>query len=437
VLLAGPCMDVCKQVVDSIRSGGQVVCTDAVMINISDSLVSTLSLVYMGRCTFEENSAAYELFSILPQPLTNRQIEFLPLKLYKNITPCAFDCPDGSDNTVLAFCSISQLKQIEHHLVTTEARQTSCIGRRDSLDLNFNFILAEESMKVMLQQFVEIVEKTLSKSNGYMAEAKPGFFLLAFHNTLDAVKWATEVQVNMMHQSWSEEILQIPICRAKTFKDFGVEKLLFRGPRLKIGMHAGNLQAVSLDGTTGRAQFFGPGINVAARVAALAHGGQALIACDGESQMNEMAIMIDGGLEGVSYNDRGPIRMKGVAGLKRVLQVHRNQLGSRKFKPIPRGSILAVNDESRTRGEPSFAHSIGVQLSGEFMDIPSYKGGTHSSRGRRKTSDGLYLRTHNSLVRESDENRRASAAALFESVLHPVRATIASDSNLNKRFFSN
>lgn len=61
-------------------------------------------------------------------------------------------------------------------------------------------------------------------------------FILAFHDPLDAVSWALQVQLALLEAPWPPEIYQHPLGKAVSGSD---GKLLFRGLRVRMAIHTG------------------------------------------------------------------------------------------------------------------------------------------------------------------------------------------------------
>lgn len=94
----------------------------------------------------------------------------------------------------------------------------------------------------------------------------------------DAVKWCLVIQDALMWQDWPEALLKID--KAKEERDDRGD-IVFRGPRLRMGMCHGCPRAIVPD-HNGRADYHGASINSAARyMDAAAHGGQ--LVCEEET----------------------------------------------------------------------------------------------------------------------------------------------------------
>ncbi|GAX74580.1 hypothetical protein CEUSTIGMA_g2029.t1 [Chlamydomonas eustigma] len=140
-------------------------------------------------------------------------------------------------------------------------------------------ILPRHVANIVNNLITHIVQKALTEVNGgYLCRIQGGDlkYMLAFSNPKAALIWCLTVQEAMLFVDWSPEVLK--------YEKFGVvrqqedgsqpSRLLFRGPRLKMGVCEGRVESIFPD-HMGRADYHGPSVNQAARfMDAGAHGGQ-------------------------------------------------------------------------------------------------------------------------------------------------------------------
>lgn len=126
-----------------------------------------------------------------------------------------------------------------------------------------------------------------------------GSFCMAFHTPAEALAWCCEVQRALLEAAWPEALLEHPGAAEEwgdtddRYRDIALLfpraggppdltpgalpcRVLFKGLRVRMGMHAGTPRMVR-DPTTRRVEYIGPVVNAAARITALTHGGQIVL----------------------------------------------------------------------------------------------------------------------------------------------------------------
>ncbi|GAA1293354.1 hypothetical protein GCM10009609_72900 [Pseudonocardia aurantiaca] len=105
-----------------------------------------------------------------------------------------------------------------------------------------------KKMAAAMVRLDELVRAAVDRHGGYVFATGGESFGAAFHRADDAAAWSTEMQLEVNREPWPG----------------GVEL------RLRIGLHAGETEERATS-------YFGPAVNVAARIAAAGHGGQTLV----------------------------------------------------------------------------------------------------------------------------------------------------------------
>ena len=133
-------------------------------------------------------------------------------------------------------------------------------------------------MHIGLEIHNACLRKCIADNHGYEVKTVGDSFVVAFHNVVDAAAFMLRAQYALLQQPWSEALLKLPNCEEqfidKTVYDKGA--LLWRGLRVRMGCHVGEVDREYVD-ITGRVDYFGPPVNMAARVESMAHGGEILI----------------------------------------------------------------------------------------------------------------------------------------------------------------
>jgi class 3 adenylate cyclase len=102
-----------------------------------------------------------------------------------------------------------------------------------------------------------------------------GSFCLVFVRAFDALRWCVEAQNALLAVAWPESLLSHPGAAEEV--DGGMdERTVFRGLRVRMGVHVGHPRVVK-DAMTRRVEYVGSVVNTAARMTALAHGGQVVV----------------------------------------------------------------------------------------------------------------------------------------------------------------
>mmetsp|Transcript_12468 Transcript_12468/g.31404 ORF Transcript_12468/g.31404 Transcript_12468/m.31404 type:complete len:686 (-) Transcript_12468:107-2164(-) len=196
-----------------------------------------------GRCG---PIAGVELFMLLPYQLMSR----------------IFYCKDLSTETRLS-CGYLQAPRKDSVTICFTA-----IHRLESLTCD----LPEQS-DTMVEMLCNCARSLLLKHDGYECEEHKGSFMLAFHTPMAAVSWAIDVQEALLGLPWPDKILLHPSCETWQMEN----NVTFNGPRLKVGIAAGEVIKKIPNPSTGRADYFGPLLNQAARILSKARGGQVLV----------------------------------------------------------------------------------------------------------------------------------------------------------------
>eukprot|EP01062_Namystynia_karyoxenos_P040472 TRINITY_DN2950_c0_g2_i2.p1 TRINITY_DN2950_c0_g2~~TRINITY_DN2950_c0_g2_i2.p1 ORF type:complete len:658 (+),score=165.38 TRINITY_DN2950_c0_g2_i2:1023-2996(+) len=140
-------------------------------------------------------------------------------------------------------------------------------------DIQSSTVLWEWSPQVMhdaLRQHNRVIRSTAAGHNGYEVKVIGDAFMLAFPTAVDGVAFALEAQRALLHADWPPELLQCELCSRQPGPD---GKLLWCGVRIRIGLNYGPV-LVETNPVTRRQDYFGPTVNVAARVeSAVKYGG--------------------------------------------------------------------------------------------------------------------------------------------------------------------
>lgn len=138
--------------------------------------------------------------------------------------------------------------------------------------------IVEEAIEVFQNMTRQLVYARDERGNFYGYECQevgPGNFMLAFESLELAMNYATNIQEKLLDFNWDPQLLQRPGFEEQ--KD-GEGRLMQRGLRVSIGVAFGYPHYMMPHPNTGRADYFGPIVNLCARVKQAAKPGQILVA---------------------------------------------------------------------------------------------------------------------------------------------------------------
>jgi len=215
-----------------------------------------------------------------------------------------------------------------------------------------------------------IVRRAIKENNGYEVKTEGDAFFISFSETDDALQCAVDIQTNLMNAPWPKGNLET----LATYKEepFNKEKMttgaptnfLWRGFRVRMGIHLG-LPIPLFDSRTLRGDYLGPTVNLAARVAGTAHGG--------EIRMSKIAIdsCSTKVIQGVNITACGEVTLKGIQQPVPIVSVVPTALADRRF-------IQAL-------GREITLHHHGARKNRQFLSVLKDNSSIVSSmRGRRE-----------------------------------------------------
>jgi hypothetical protein len=132
----------------------------------------------------------------------------------------------------------------------------------------------QASMQAAISLFCSTLRELVLRFDGYECkEPEPGKFTLAFSQLEDALLFASKLHTELLSVPWPPDVLNEPHC-AEEYNAVG--RVVFRGLRARVGIAYGT-PTMRKPLNSGRADYFGPLPNLAARVMASAAYGQTLV----------------------------------------------------------------------------------------------------------------------------------------------------------------
>ena len=194
-------------------------------------------------------------------------------------------------------------------------------------------------MRGALDVHDQVMRALLAGVDGYEVKTQGDSFMVAFASAVEAVRWCLEVQEALVRAPWPEELLS----QEDAAVEQGARGPLHRGLRVRMGVHVGEPEC-RIDERTGRADYFGRMVNVAARVAAAGHGGQLLVS-------GEAWARVRGELESLGRpvtRSLGEFHLKGLEDAVTLVEVLPATLAERRFEAprVPRARRGNVPSET-------------------------------------------------------------------------------------------
>eukprot|EP00899_Mesostigma_viride_P008874 jgi/Mesvir1/17989/Mv25047-RA.2 len=296
----GRVVDVARAIVNAASKGGQVLMSSSAWASLTPSEIRGLNLVvhHLGEHLVGDDPMPMQLLEVLPQSLQGRA-PFAPLRSRKQLSPSFFDAPAASS-----------------FVRGTPPSEPMCIM----------FTFVKPSMRIKqnpeyesaLATFISFTRRLLRTHLGYECEERNGDFLLAFGSLVDAVQFSQALQVGAMALPWPRSILEEakaePVALTFVTENGDADSpgcvlgpsgcvpatstpWLFRGVRIKCGFYWGIPTRCLPHGSTGRAAYFGPLMNRAARIASYASAGQTLCNSEAVEAYNEACKNMDDNVE--------------------------------------------------------------------------------------------------------------------------------------------
>ncbi|KJE91038.1 leucine-rich repeat-containing protein 69 [Capsaspora owczarzaki ATCC 30864] len=270
--------------------------------------------------------------------------------------------------------------------------------------------LYENAMRQAVKDHNDLLRKLLRLHRGYEVKTEGEAFMVAFDNPMNALRWCLEVQLQLLEVPWPEDLLATDDCKEiriapskrapisaaaarmtetsspvlgrKSVAFFDsvsgstssspvhggqngdaapVERVIWRGLRVRMGIHTGNPDCEP-DPVTGRMDYFGPTVNRSARVTAVADGGQIVVSSSAWEELEgDMPHFED-----TAVANLGSFELKGMEKKETIKQILPARLVDRSpfFMHPPRPAepvAVAASSPHRLHSTPSF--SSATQLS--------------------------------------------------------------------------
>ncbi|KAL3419048.1 adenylate cyclase (protein phosphatase 2C) [Phlyctema vagabunda] len=149
------------------------------------------------------------------------------------------------------------------------------------------------AMRSAIKLHNEVMRRQLRIIGGYEVKTEGDAFMVSFPTATSALLWCFSVQSALLEVQWPSEVLGSVLGQEMYDND---QTLIFKGLSVRMGIHWGN-PVCENDPVTRRMDYFGPMVNRAARISAVADGGQITVSADFISEIQRC-------LETYSESDR-------------------------------------------------------------------------------------------------------------------------------------
>lgn len=228
-----------------------------------------------------------------------------------------------------------------------------------------------DAMRAALALHDATLRTVFARHGGYEFGTAGDSFKVAFATADAAVAACVEAQCALVGAPWEPAILTHDAASEVRSDHGGV---LFRGLRVRMGVHLGPADAVPHP-TTGRTDYFGTTVNAAARVGDAGHGGQIVVS---QAVVDALSAMPD-----ATTRPLGDHRLKGVDGAVALHEVLPAALASRSFPPLRTETARRTNVVARRDGfvgrEAEMEALLGALQAGRITTLLG-PGGTGKTR---------------------------------------------------------
>jgi len=138
------------------------------------------------------------------------------------------------------------------------------------------------AMRSSIQIHNELFRRQLRLIGGYEVKTEGDAFMVSFPTVTSALLWCFSCQSHLLECSWPTEILDTVHCQERLDSDGNT---IYRGLSVRMGIHWGK-PVCEPDPITRRMDYFGPMVNRAARISAVADGGQISVSTDYISELH-------------------------------------------------------------------------------------------------------------------------------------------------------
>ncbi|BGP40831.1 cysteinyl-tRNA synthetase [Rhodotorula kratochvilovae] len=202
-------------------------------------------------------------------------------------------------------------------------------------------------MQTAIRMHNQLLRRQLRAIGGYEVKTEGDAFMVSFPTVTSALLWCLTVQLELLREDWPQEILDSD--EGREILDSRGE-MLYRGLSVRMGIHWG-APVCEADPITRRMDYFGPIVNRAARISAVADGGQISASQDVVEILQDVVMQQKPGPSSLDSDDGedeedpddylDPRDKQDIAALKR-LGFGITELGERKLKGLESAELISL-----------------------------------------------------------------------------------------------
>ncbi|KAJ9448846.1 Adenylate cyclase [Diplonema papillatum] len=181
-------------------------------------------------------------------------------------------------------------------------------------------------MKKALDIQNKLLRELIGIYQGYEVKTEGDAFMVAFSEAAHAMKWCMNVQLKLLDETWPAELAKLPEGALVKGADGNV---VFNGLRVRMGFNTGEPDC-GQDPMTGRMDYFGPMVNLAARIASTGKAGETIIGSAAMAALKRAKALPD---PDIALTGWGTKMLKGISREETMFQLLPQCLISRKETP--------------------------------------------------------------------------------------------------------